>query len=33
MPSAREIFLAQVRTPDLDAEVDELRRDLTTLKY
>ncbi len=32
MPSAREIFLAQVRTPDLDAEVDELRRDLTTLK-
>ena len=33
MPSAREIFLAQVRTPDLDAEVDELRRDLTTLKH
>lgn len=32
MPSAREIFLAQVRTPDLDAEVDELRRDLTNLK-
>jgi hypothetical protein len=32
MPSAREIFLAQVRTPDLDAEVEELRRDLTTLK-
>jgi hypothetical protein len=33
MPSAREIFLAQVRTPDLDAEVDELRRDLTNLKH
>ncbi len=32
MPSAREIFLAQVRTPDLDAAVDELRRDLTNLK-
>lgn len=32
MPSAREIFLAQVRTPDLDTEVDELRRDLTNLK-
>jgi len=32
MPSAREIFLAQVRTPDLDTEVFELRRNLTTLK-
>jgi hypothetical protein len=32
MPSAREIFLAQVRTPDLDAEVFELRKSLTTLK-
>ncbi|MCA9650589.1 MAG: hypothetical protein H6712_18610 [Myxococcales bacterium] len=32
MPSAREIFLAQVRTPDLDDDVDELRRDLTNLK-
>lgn len=32
MPSAREIFLAQVRTPDLDDEVHELRRDLTNLK-
>lgn len=26
------MFLAQVRTPDLDDEVDELRRDLTNLK-
>ena len=32
MSSAREIFLAQVRTPDLDDQVDELRRDLTNLK-
>ncbi|MEX1365498.1 MAG: hypothetical protein AB1Z98_20390 [Nannocystaceae bacterium] len=32
MPSAREIFLAQVRAPDLDDDVDELRRDLTNLK-
>src|SRR6187431_2405379 len=32
MPTAREIFLAQVRTPDLDTEVFELRRNLTTLK-
>lgn len=32
MPSARETFLAQVRTPDLDADVHELRASLTTLK-
>jgi hypothetical protein len=32
MPTAREIFLAQVRTPDLDTEVFELRKSLTTLK-
>lgn len=32
MPTAREIFLAQVRTPDLDTEVYELRKSLTTLK-
>ena len=32
MPTAREIFLAQVRTPDLDTEVFELRKNLTTLK-
>jgi hypothetical protein len=33
MPSARETFLAQVRTPDLDVEVQELRANLTKLKY
>jgi hypothetical protein len=32
MPQARETFLAQVRTPDLDAEVQELRLGLTRLK-
>jgi len=32
MPNARESFLAQVRTPDLDAEVFELRQNLTNLK-
>ncbi|MEM6995171.1 MAG: hypothetical protein AAF721_31960 [Myxococcota bacterium] len=32
MQNARETFLAQVRTPDLDAEVYELRQSLTTLK-
>lgn len=32
MQNARETFLVQVRTPDLDAEVHELRQSLTTLK-
>jgi hypothetical protein len=32
MARAREIFLAQVRTPDLDADVYELRNSLTNLK-
>lgn len=32
MPSARDRFLAQVRTPDLDAEVHEMRLSLTRLK-
>ena len=32
MQNARETFLVQVRTPDLDAEVYELRKSLTTLK-
>lgn len=32
MPNARESFLAQVRTPDLDTEVYELRQNLTNLK-
>ena len=32
MFNARETFLAQVRTPDLDAEVYELRQSLTTSK-
>jgi hypothetical protein len=32
MSSPRESFLAQVRTPDLDAEVFELRQNLTNLK-
>jgi hypothetical protein len=32
MPTAREIFLAQVRTPDLDTEVFDLRKNLTNLK-
>ncbi len=32
MQSARETFLAHVRTPDLDAEVHELRTSLTNLK-
>lgn len=32
MPSARETFLAHVRTPDLDTEVHELRLSLTNMK-
>lgn len=32
MPNPREIFLAQVRTPDLDTEVFEVRKGLTNLK-
>ena len=32
MASARETFLAQVRTPDLDADVHELRQNLVKLK-
>ncbi len=32
MPNPRELFLAQIRTPDLDAEVYEVRKGLTNLK-
>ncbi len=32
MPTPREIFLAQVRTPDLDADVQELRTSLNNLQ-
>lgn len=32
MPNPREIFLAQVRTPDLDAPIHEMRQGITKLK-
>jgi len=32
MQNARETFLAQVRTPDLDADVFDIRQNITTLK-